>query len=259
VDLCKKKQKNLSPVEEADGNDGDLIGDAWIWKAIDVPSRLRVASHISHERSEEEATEFIGKVKARTDGVAPLFQSDGLETYTKALVTNYSEPEPPPIKRGPGRPRKTPKLLRDPDLLYAQVDKRKEKSRVVEVSRRIVFGQPEAIAQVIEAGGYGSQINTSYVERNNLTMRQSNGRLVRKALSYSKDADLLYWHTELDDAVYNLSHKHWALRERLPEPEAYGRKWRQRTPAMAAGLTDHPWTILELLTCKIPPSRSGGT
>jgi hypothetical protein len=150
-----------------------------------------VASHISHERSEEEATEFIGKVKARTDGEAPLFQSDGLETYTKALVANYSEPEPPPIKRGSGRPRKHPKLLRDPDLLYAQVDKRKEKGRVVEVSRRIVFGQSEAIAQVIEAGGFGSQVNTAYVERNNLTMRQSNGRLVRKALSYSKDADLL--------------------------------------------------------------------
>lgn len=224
-----------------------------------MPSRLRVASHISHERSEEAATEFIGKVKARSDEQAPLFQSDGLESYTKALLANYSEPEPPPIKRGPGRPRKTPKLLRDPDLLYAQVDKRKERGRVVEVSRRIVFGQAEAIARVIEAGGSGSRINTAYVERNNLTMRQSNARLVRKALSYSKDADLLYWSSELDDAVYNLTHKHRSLRQRLAESEASGRKWRQRTPAMAAGLTDHPWTLFELLTFKVPPSRPGGT
>ncbi len=224
-----------------------------------MPSRLRIASHISHERSEEAATEFIGKVKARSDGQAALFQSDGLETYTKALLANYSEPEPPPIKRGPGRPRKTPKLLRDPDLLYAQVDKRQERGRVVEVSRRIVFGQAEAIARVIEAGGSGSRINTAYVERNNLTMRQNNARLVRKALSYSKDADLLYWSSELDDAVYNLTHKHRSLRQRLAESEASGGKWRQRTPAMAAGLTNHPWTLFELLTFKTPPSRSGGT
>ena len=155
MELCQKKQKNLSPAEEA--------------------------------------TEFIGKVKARTDGQAPLFQSDGLHGHTTALVANYSEPEPPPLKPGPGRPRKKPEMLRDPDLLYAQVDKRKEHGRVVEVSRRIVFGQPEAIAGVLEAGGCGSQINTAYVERNNLTMRQNNGRLVRKTLSYSKDVESLYW------------------------------------------------------------------
>lgn len=226
---------------------------------MEVPSRLRIASQISHERSEAEATAFIGKVKARTDGQAPLFQSDGLHADTSGLVANDSEPEPPPLKRGRGRPRKAPKLLRDPDLLYAQVDKRRAGNRVVEVSRRIVFGQPEASAQVIEAGKCGSQVNTADVERNNLTMRQRHGRLVRKALSYSTDAALLYWHTELDDAVYNLTLKHWGLRQRLAEPEPSGRKWHQRTPAMAAGLTDHPWTLLELLTFKIPPSRPGGT
>ena len=88
-------------------------------------------------------------------------------------------------------------MLRDPDLLYAQVDKRKERGRVVEVSRQIVFGRPEAITQVLEAGGCGSQVNTAYIERNNLTMRQNNARLVRKALWYSKDVELLYWQTEL--------------------------------------------------------------
>jgi hypothetical protein len=259
LDLCEKKQKNLSADEDTGGNDGDLIGDAWIWQAVDVPSRLRIASHLSHARGEDDATAFIGQGKARSDEQAPLFQSDGLPASTAALVANYSEPEPPPFKRGPGRPRTQPKRLRDPDLRSTQVDKRKEKGRVVEVSRRIVFGQPAAIAEVIERGGGASQGNTAYVERNNLTLRQTNGRLVRKALSYSKDAALLYWSTELDDAVYNLTHQHWALRQRPAEPETAGRKWCPRTPAMAAGLTDHPWTLLELLTFKVPPSRSGGT
>ena len=122
-----------------------------------------------------------------------------------------------------------------------------------------MFGQSEAIAGVLEAGGCGSQINTAYVERNNLTMRQNNGRLVRKTLSYSKDVELLYWQSELDDAVYNLTRQHRSLRQQSVEPNPSGRKWRSRTPAMAAGLADHVWTLSELLMFKIPPSRLGGT
>jgi len=129
-------------------------------QAVDVPSRLRIASHLSHARGEDDATAFIGQGKARSDEQAPLFQSDGLPASTAALVANYSEPEPPPFKRGPGRPRTQPKRLRDPDLRSTQVDKRKEKGRVVEVSRRIVFGQPAAIAEVIERGGGASQGNS---------------------------------------------------------------------------------------------------
>ncbi len=74
-------------------------------------------------------------------------------------------------------------------------------------------------------------------------------------MSYSKslpwaqrgDAELLYWSSELDDAVYNLTRKHRSLRQRLAGSEPPGRKWRQGTPAMAAGLIDHPWTLLDSL------------
>jgi len=138
----------------------------------------------------------------------------------------------------------------DPDLRYAQVDKHREGGRVVEVCRRIIFGSAEVITEILG----DKQINTSYVERDNLTSRQSNGRLIRKTLSYSKKNYYLQRHLDLEDAVFNFVRPHQALRLILPRPIP-GRKWHQRTPAMAAGLTDHKWTLEELLLYRIPPLR----
>src|SRR2546430_2965406 len=92
-----KKQEHLNPADPSN------IGDAWIWRAIALPSHLRVITHLSHGRSEEEAITFLAAFKARTNGRPPLFTSDKLPAYGKALISNYSPPEPPPIKRKPGR------------------------------------------------------------------------------------------------------------------------------------------------------------
>jgi hypothetical protein len=226
----------------------------WIWRAIALPSRLRVVSHLSHERSEVEASAFLADFKARTDGCAPLFTSDKLPAYLVALIANYSTPEPPPAKRGPGRPRKEPKRVLDPQLYYGQVDKQREGGRVIEVRRRIILGAEADIVKVLEADGRGSQINTAYVERDNLTSRQSNGRLVRKTLSHSKKKPFLQRQIDLDDAVFNFVRPHSALKVELAHSDSHGRKWQTRTPAMAAGLTDHVWTLEELLSYRIPPS-----
>jgi hypothetical protein len=244
MDLCQKKQEHLQP------SDPDDIGDAWVWRAIALPSHLRVVTHLSHDRSEVEAIAFLAEFKAKTDGRPPLFTSDKLPAYVQALIANYSTPEPPPIKPGPGRPRKEPRRVLDPELCYAQVDKHREDGRVVEVRRRIVFGSSEVITEILG----DKQINTSYVERDNLTSRQSNGRLVRKTLSHSKKDHFLRRHLDLEDAVFNFVRPHQSLREELPQP-IKGRKWQQHTPAMAAGLTDHVWTLEELLSYRIPPSR----
>jgi hypothetical protein len=138
----------------------------------------------------------------------------------------------------------------DPELRYAQVDKHREGGRVVEVCRRIIFGSTEVITEILG----DKQINTSDVERDNLTSRQSNGRLVRKTLSYSKKNYYLQRHLDLEDAVFNFVRPHQALRMTVPPP-ILGRKWYQRTPAMAAGLTDHRWSLEELLSYRIPPLR----
>lgn len=228
----------------------------WIWRALALPSRLRVVSHLSHERSEVEAITFLAHFKARTNGRALLFTSDKLPAYLAALIANYSTPEPLPTKRGRGRPRQEPKRIIDPDLCYGQVDKRREGGRLVEVRRQIVLGSADSIAQILEADGCGSQINTSYVERDNLTSRQSNGRLVRKTLSHSKKKLYLQRQLDLEDAVFNFVRPHAALRLKLAEPGLYGRQWEQRTPAMLAGLTDHIWSLEELLSYRLPPPNA---
>ena len=242
MDLRQKKQEHLQP------DDPSHVGDAWIWRAIALPSRLRVVNHLSHGRSESEASAFLAAFKARTDGRPPLFTSDKLPAYVAALIANYSTPELLPAKRGRGRPRKEPRRVVDPELRYAQVDKHRAGGRVVEVRRRIVFGSAEAIIEILG----GQQINTSYVERDHLTSRQSNGRLVRKTLSHSKKGYYLQRHIDLEDAVFNCVRPHQSLRVRLSGPLC-GRKWRHRTPAMAAGLTDHIWTLEELLSYRLPP------
>ena len=205
---------------------------------------------LSHERSEEEATAFLAACKARTDGHAPWFTSEKLPAYVAALIANDSTPEPPPAQRGRGRPRQTPRRVLEAALLYAQGDKRREQGRVVEVRRRIVFGAREIITEVL-----GSQpLNTAYVERDPLTSRQSIGRLVRQTLSHAKQSSFLRRHLALEDAVFNVVRPHPALRIAIPQP-TLGCTWQQRTPAMAAELTDHIWSLEELLSYRVPPPK----
>lgn len=228
----------------------------WIWRAIALPCRLRVVSHLSHERSETEACTFLAKFKAKTDGQALFFTSDQLPAYTAALVATYSTPEPPPAQRRPGRPRKEPKRILDPGLCYAQVDKIREGGRVVEVRRQLIFGTEGEIAHILQQTKCGTQINTSFIERDNLTSRQSDGRLVRKTLSHSKKKHYLQRQIDLEDAIYNFVRPHQALRVKLAQPGLYGRQWEERTPAMAAGLTDHIWSLEELLSYRLPPAQN---
>ena len=205
-------------------------------------------THLSHERSEEEATTFLAAFKARTDGHAPLFTSDKLPAYIAALIANYSTPESSPAQRGRGRPRQTPQRVVDTALLYAQVDKRRAQGRVVEVRRRIIFGARDLITEVLG----GQQINTAYVERDNLTSRQSNGRLVRKTLSHSKKSSFLRRHLELEDAVFNFVRPHQALRIAVPQPTpgANGsnepRRWQQSSQTIS-GVSKNYFRIASLL------------
>ena len=120
---------------------------------------------------------------------------------------------------------------------------------MVEVRRQILFGTEGELIRVMKADGCGSRINTADVERDNVTSRQSNGRLVRKTLSHSKRKEYLQFHIDFEDAVYNLVRPHGSLRRRLRRPGPNGRLWVARSPAMAAGLTDHIWSLEELMSC----------
>jgi hypothetical protein len=196
---------------------------------IDMDSRLRVARGIAKTETEA-STEVFRALKSRghPDAPPPTI-SDGWGGIDDAMVEVYGKV---PKYKGIGRPptRKRPQ----PGWQYIQMIKQREKGRVVGIKLRVVFGDP---VETLELLGQ----STAYIERTHLTMRLFNGRLTRKTLAYSKDVEMYRASAAWEDLYYNLAWKHKSLRV-----EIFGdlqRRWQQRSPAMAAGLTDRIWTV----------------
>lgn len=170
----------------------------------------------------------------------PYFSTDSLTDYSKALFREYSQ-EVKEERREPGQPRKEPKRILAAELNYGRLLKRRRKNRMVKVEREVVFGKMEV-----------SSISSSIIERDNLTVRMTNGRMVRKTIAFSKsledhrNAQILY------DAVYNFAKPHKGLRVRLEQPQG-SKKWLQRTPAMAAGIASAVWSLAELSSYVVSP------
>lgn len=130
---------------------------------------------------------------------------------------------------------------------------------MIAVTRKVVFGTAEAIAARLAALPTSTTVNTSFVERENLTLRQQNRRLTRKTNGFSKELSWLEKQLWLSLAYYHLVLPHESLRQPLDDPEptrgsGSARRWRPVTPAMAAGMTDHVWTTSELLSYRVPVS-----
>ena len=152
-----------------------------------------------------------------------------------------------PCHNGIGR-KPLAKLIPYPSLKYAQVCKHREKGRIVEVLQRIVFGDQEDVMDSLGVDS-GRRISTAYIERLNLTIRNSLARFVRRGMNCSKDLQIHSHAIDFFQAWYNFVKSHKSLRIEINQ----GRKrWEQRTPAMAEGLTDHVWNLKELLTFRVP-------
>ncbi|MGE3536638.1 MAG: helix-turn-helix domain-containing protein [Candidatus Tectimicrobiota bacterium] len=233
----------------------DTDGDTWVWSAFAPVWRL-VLAFVIGKRDQAGANLLLARVAHVTDDAMPFFTSDQLPAYRQALLHTYGEWYAPQRQGSRGaypKPRRRP----PPTLQYAQVVKRREGGRMVHVSTRVVFGTPEAVAARLAHSPVSSTVNTSFVERDNLTQRQSNRRLTRRTNGFSKDLTWFEKQLWLSLAYYHLVLPHQSLRERLPMPEptrgtGSPRTWRPVTPAMAAGLTDHIWTTSELLAYRVP-------
>lgn len=204
-----------------------------------MDTRLRVGRAIG-KTEEEVAHALMAQLKERGHPAQPpAMATDGKGDYRTALVETWGEVPP---YQGRGRPptQKQPQ----PDWQYVQVIKERSGSRLTAVHITVVYGDPDEVLELM--GGH-----TAYVERTNLTSRQMNGRLVRKSLSYSKQLEALEAACAWEDWVYNLTRTVETLSLRVCEGD---RRWKRQTPAMAAGLTDHIWTIKDLLMTVVPPS-----
>ena len=228
--FCKKK-KRVSEQE---------LGKKWIWTAIDTPTRLIVCFLIG-DRTLEDARQFLKDLVSRTEG-RPLFTSDELPHYADGLKELFHKLIPPKPTGQPGRPRKPEKVI-DEDLDYATVHKTREKRRIVKVETKVVFGSSERIKKRLEELP-GNTINTSYIERSNLNWRIWDAHLTRKSLMFAKSFRWLKAKFAICVGFYNFIRPHETL------SRGADRVFRPRTPAMAAGVTDHQWTIKALLSYK---------
>ncbi|MBI2937247.1 MAG: hypothetical protein HYY22_03485 [Thaumarchaeota archaeon] len=157
------------------------------------------------KHTKEDAEEFIRGIKERSNGAAPplLFTSDELKEYPSAIKACYAQEVSPPKTGRRGRPRTRPVQLIEKGLLYAQVQKTREKNRVVKVEKKVIIGSVEKVKQQMK----------------------------------------------LDNAYYNLCRKHMSLRQGAVKGVTRGKP---RTPAMAEGITNHIWTLTELLSYRTP-------
>jgi len=205
-------------------------------------------SHHEGSRSFEDAVALFKDVerKRSLNSPLPIFTSDEWDAFEDGLVYVYGVIEQPPYK-GIGR-KPLPRLVPHSELKYAQVCKKREKGRVVEVVQRIVFGDPDEVLRLLDADS-GRRINTSYVERLNLTLRNSLARFIRKTINGSKSLKMHSRAVDFLQAWYNFIKPHKSLRVRVEDGK---QKWKKRTPAMAKKLTDHIWTLEDLFTFKIP-------
>ena len=175
----------------------------------------------------------------RTGGRKPLFVSDELPHYATILAELYHKMVPVAPTGKCGRP-KNPQRIIDPDLDYATVHKTRENGRVTEVSCRVIFGTEESVERRL-VNSPSSKINTSYVERSNLDWRLWDAHLVRKSPTVARSIRWLKAKFAICVSFYNLIRPHGTL------SRGQDRVFRPKTPAMAANITDHLWSISELL------------
>jgi IS1 family transposase len=228
-----KKQKNIDATDE-----DDLLnkGDQWDFVALDPDSRL-VLSVFVGKRLRDNAEVLLEDVKGRLAGPPELITSDEWSSYPEAIEEAFGQEYTPPRTGKPGRPAGPRKQM--PEAVnYATVQKRREKGRVVEVLTGVVMG---ALAAVLALLG-GQKINTSYVERHNATDRQRNARKGRKSYRFSKD---FFMHEAL--SYFTMYSYNFCWPVRTLRVKTGHRRYQQRTPAMAAGLTDHVWSLREWL------------
>ena len=216
----------------------------WMGLAIMAPTRLWIAGLVSETRDSNFTDELMLRVrKCCLTLSAILICVDGLRSYPKSIIKAFREKVKD--KPGPGAPRKEVW----PELHIGVVVKRMEKRRLKEVIHRIAHGTEEMVNSLLKSSKGGKVINTSFIERLNGTFRERLASLTRKCRHAASKVETLHAGMYLIGSTYNFCIPHQQLSKAL-DLGGFGFPC---TPAMASGLTDHVWSVKELLTFKVVP------
>jgi IS1 family transposase len=231
-------------------------GSYWDHVIIDPETKL-IVSLVVGKRDADAVVQVFTDFYDRTDGDLPelictdeyaVYETVILDTYgvwrkelelTEQEWQDYGYDELPPFNF-------------PVEITYATVHKKREGGRVVEVDTRVLYGSEEQVEQTLEESQQSRTINTSFVERWFGTQRQFNARKKRKAYTFSKELSFHQACTWLVVVWYNFG---WCVRTLRQKVQEDPPRYHQRTPAMAAGLADHPWAMEQLLRYPLYPPR----
>jgi len=212
-------------------------GIVWMALAMMVKTRLWLGGEVSEQRDMPLIRRLIERVRRCAAHRPLLVCTDGLCSYIRAIRETFRDP----VHTGKGgRPRLRPWR----NVLIAQVVKRYERRRVVDMERRIVDGTPARVETLRRRSQGDGVINTAYIERLNATFRERRAPLARRCRALARETPTLHEGMFLVGTVYNFCTPHESLC-----------RAQKTTPAMAAGITDHCWTVRELLSFHVPPPR----
>jgi len=217
----------------------------WVALAMQTATRLWLGGRVSQQRDRQLIARLIEQVRRCALCLPLLLVTDGFAAYGTALRRVCRDK----VERmGRGRRR----LQVWAGLCYAQVIKRYQKRRVVAVERWVKEGDPEQVESLRHKAHSEGVLNTAFIERLNATLRQRLTSLVRRTRALARRSATIEQGIWLVGTLYNFCTAHESLRVRS---ELAPHRWQEYTPAMAAGITDHRWSVKELLSYRVPPPR----
>ena len=231
--------------------------EIWVWTIVDAKTKLMPVLQIG-PRTQAMAYGVVHELKSRLKtGCVPIFSSDGLKHYFYGHSTNHFAltahfGEWIDVE-GQGKP----VWMVLESFFYAQVVKCQRRFRRVSVEHKVIWGMPCEYAQRLKTLGLSGRINTSFVERANLTIRRCVSKLMRRTWGVAQYPTELMEHLSWWRAYYHFARYHESLRTKLDAPmQRKGKqlriKYRRRTPAIAAGITTKRWSVLELISYPLP-------
>ena len=220
-------------------------GSVWIAMAMMVSTRLWLGGVVNRKRDKHLIRDLANKVKDMALCCPLLIAVDGFSSYVTEFRNAFRSPLPRHGQVG------RPKLRSWSELHLVQVVKQRAKG-TFSISRRVVQGEETQINTLIKTTQGGGGINTAYIERLNATFRQRLGALTRRTRNLARYPETLQSGMMVIGCIYNFCTWHQSLRIEFALNE-HSRRWLKRTPAIAAGITDHRWSIDELFWFRVPP------
>jgi IS1 family transposase/transposase-like protein len=225
----------------------------WLWLAIDPLTKILPVLYLG-PRTQHAAHMLIYSLRQLlVPGCLPLFTSDGLNLYFYALTAHFGQ-----WLAGSRRGRNVRQWQVAAGLTYGQVKKSYRRRKLVRVTHLMRLGTETALKVALQELGFSGRLNTAFIERVNLTVRHGVAALARRTWATAQQAPQLLAHLHWWRAYYHFVRPHASLRVALVQPRERGGKlvaqrYRQRTPAMAAGRTNRRWTAREVLSYPLPP------